>query len=120
DEVAMDFVEMIGGGGAIAAVAGVIGRTMGIRSTERKDTIQTLLERIAKVEGRADELSAQLGAAHKALADEKASCARQIAQLETRTARLEDERDDALRDLAEERARRRTSHAPPRSDEGDD
>lgn len=106
----------------VAVVA--LTRWLSTRSTERRDTIaqlqqayQLALERIARVEGRADEQSRLLSIAQQQLADERVAAAQQIAMLTTeqaslraRIADLEEERDQAR---AEAERLRRAPHEPP-------
>lgn len=106
---------------------GAVVRWLGTRSTERRDTIaqlqqayQLALERIARVEGRADEQSRLLAIAQQQLADERVSAAQQIAQLtaeqaslRARIADLEEERDAARAEAERLRGGRERDAAAP-------
>lgn len=113
----VDIIQLVGGGAALTALAGLAGRWLGVRSAERRDLLHTALERVAKLEGRCDTLQAQVAAAQQALSDERTSCAQKIAQHEIRIAQLEAERDELAgeRDeLSRELERRRArSKSPP-------
>lgn len=135
----MELLALIGGGTGIAAAAGLVGRWLGIRSSERRDLMQQALERVAHLEGRSDVLQSQLGTATQQLSDERVSHEQRIGaltleieqlrgqteQLRGRIAQLEEELDEARRENARLRglappARRPTPASPIEAQPGTD
>lgn len=85
---------------ATAALTRWLTRWQATRSAERRDTLsqlqeayQTALERVARVEGRADEQSRAVIAAQQQLSDERVKYGAQINELSIRVAQLETERE---------------------------
>lgn len=109
---------LIASSGITAAVTRWLTRWQATRSAERRDALtqlreayQLAVERIARVEGRADELSKQNIHLQEQASAERLSYTLRIAQLEARIAQLEHE----LSDAKEENARLRGAPPPRRS-----
>lgn len=87
----MTLAEIVGGGSGLVFLTSIITRWVTVRSTERRDALQQTLERLARVEGRADEQGRMLIAAQQQLAEERVKSGQRITQLEMRVGQLEDE-----------------------------
>ncbi len=84
--------ELVGAGASVLAVASAaFGRWTKARSAERRDALSTMVERVATLEGRHDELSSSLETARSELTTERIGCAEKIAVLGARVSELERE-----------------------------
>ena len=113
----MDLTEMIGGAAGVSAVTSLVTRWLTQRSIERRDNATIFLERIAKLEGRCDEMSRAVICSQQELATERVRYATDVGALRARVEHLEEqvrelekERDAARREADE--LRRRKTPAP--------
>lgn len=93
-------LETIGGASGLVVLTAFVTRWLSIRRDARRDALEQLqdayqqaLQRLAHVEGRADEQSRAVIAAQQQLAEESVRYASRVNELEIRVAQLELERE---------------------------
>jgi chromosome segregation ATPase len=116
----IDYVDAVGGAAGLSLVTGAVTRWLTQRSIERRDNATIFLERIAKLEGRCDEMSRAVICSQQELATERVRYATDVGALRARVEHLEEqvrelekERDAARREADD--LRRRKTPAPEAS-----